>query len=130
MNFFIKKDSTFPELEFLLTQKIMTEYNITDEMLQNVAVTFSMINAETGLYKIANVAANIQYKRLRPQYPENFLYALMYRFNLNDTKKAGRFLGEFVIDFLGNDSCGKIKLPVDGQINIMITDTITKTTVI
>jgi hypothetical protein len=128
-NFFIKKNSTLPEVEFHLTQQVMQQYDITDDMLQDVAVTFSMIDAETGLYRIANVPANIEYIRLRPQYPDNFIYELSYRFKLSQTRKPGRFLGEFKLDFLG-ENCGKITLPVDSQINIIISDSITKTTVI
>jgi len=130
MNFFIKKDSTLPKLEYHLTQKIMMEYNITDEMLENVAVTFSMIDADSGLYRIANVPANIEFKKLRPQYPDDFIYELTYMFSLNDTKKEGRFLGEFCLDFIQPISCGKLKLPTNDVINIIISDSITKTTVI
>jgi len=133
MNFFIKKDSTLPELEYHLTQDIMRQYNITDEMLQNVAVTFSMVDAQTGLYRIANVPASIEYKRLRPQYPNNFIYELIYRFKLYDTSKPGRYLGEFKLDFIpsgNNGGCGKITLPTYDMINIQISDSITKTTVV
>lgn len=128
-NFFIKKDSTLPELVYPLIQHTLEQYKITKEMLENVAVTFSMIDAETGLYRIANVPASIEYKKLRPEYPDNFLYALVYRFKLPQTSKPGRFNGEFVCDFLG-PNCGKIKFPVDNIINIQISDSITKTTVI
>ena len=132
-NFFIKKDSTLPELVYPLIQHTLEQYKITKEMLENVAVTFSMIDAETGLYRIANVPASIEYKKLRPEYPDNFLYALVYRFKLPQTSKAGRYLGEFVVDFIpsgNNGGCGKIKFPVDNVINIQISDSITKTTVI
>ena len=128
-NFFIKKDSTLPELVYPLIQHTLEQYHITKEMLENVAVTFSMIDAETGLYRIANVPASIEYKKLRPEYPDNFLYALVYRFKLPQTSKAGRFNGEFKLDFLG-PNCGKLTLPVDNVINIQISDSITKTTVI
>ena len=128
-NFFIKKDSTLPDLKYHLTQKILQEYNITDDMLQNVAVTFSMIDADTGLYNIAIVPADIEYIVLRPQYPDNFIYELSYRFKLYQTRKSGRYLGEFKLDFLG-EGCGKLTLPTDGQINIIISDSITKTTVV
>lgn len=129
-NFFIKKDSTLPELVYPLIQHTLEQYNITDDMLNNVAVTFSMINADTGIYQIANVPASIDFKLLRPQYPDNFIYALVYRFRLKDTKKPGRYYGEFCLDFLQPISCGKIKLPVNDVINIIISDSITKTTVI
>ena len=128
-----KTNSSLPELVFPLTQKLRMEYSITDEMLDNVAVTFSMIDAETGLYQIANVPANIVYKKLRPEYPDDFIYALTYRFKLTQTTKAGRFYGEFKLDFISSgDSggCGKLSLPNDGVINIIISDSITKTTVI
>jgi hypothetical protein len=88
-----------------------------------------MIDADTGLYRIANVPASIEYKRLRPQYPDNFIYTLIYRFKLHQTSKPGRYLGEFKLDFMG-EGCGKLTLPVDSQINIQISDSITKTTVI
>ena len=132
-NFFIKKDSTLPELKYPLIQPIMEKYNITEDMLENVAITFSMIDAETGLYRIANVPASLAINNDRPAFPAEEKYTFIYKFTLKDTRKSGRFLGEFVIDFIlsGNDGgCGKIKLPVDGQINIIISDSITKTTVI
>lgn len=130
MNFFIKKDSTLPELKYPLTQKIREEYDITDDMLENIAVTFSMIDADTGLYKIANVPASIVFNTDRPQYPDELLHTLVYRFKLPQTSKAGRFYGEFKIDILGPENCGKITLPNDDEINIIISDSITKTTVI
>jgi hypothetical protein len=128
-NFFIKKDSTLPELTYPLTQHTMEQYNITPSMLENVAVTFSMIEAGSGLYRIANIPANLVINRNRPGFPDELEYTLMYRFKLPQTSKPGRFYGEFCLDFLG-ENCGKIKLPVDNQINIVISDSQTKTTVI
>jgi hypothetical protein len=128
-NFFIKKDSTLPVLKYPLTQHTMEQYDITSDMLENVGVTFSMIDANTGLYRIANVAGSLVVNNNRPEYPDEVKYTLTYQFKLSQTAKAGRYLGEFVIDFLGED-CGKIKLPTQNQINIQISDTITKTTVI
>jgi len=128
-NFFIKKDSTLPELTYPMTQHTMEQYNITADMLENVAITFSMIEAGSGLYRIANVAANLVVNRARPEFPDELEYTLMYRFKLPQTAKPGRFYGEFKLDFLG-ENCGKLTLPTDSQINIIISDGITKTTVI
>lgn len=130
MNFFIKQNSSLPELKYPLTQKIKEKYDITDKMLENVAVTFSMTDAENGLYRIANVPANLVINRSRPEYPDEVEYTLAYRFTTDQTKKSGRFLAEFVIDFLGDDACGKVKFPVNDVINVIISDSITKTTVI
>lgn len=130
-NFFIKKDSTLPELKFPLTQHTLEQYDITPDMLENVAVTFSMTDANTGLYRIANVAGNLVVNNNRPDYPDEVQYTLVYRFKLHQTSKAGRFNGEFKLDFLDPEAgCGKITLPTQNQINIQISDGITKTTVI
>jgi hypothetical protein len=132
-NFFIKKNSTLPELKFPLVQRLREKYDLTDEMMENVAVTFSMMDADSGVYHIANVPATLVVNNDRPSHPDEIKYTLVYRFKLKDTKIAGRYLGEFVIDFIpsGNEGgCGKIKLPVNGQINIIISDSITKTTLI
>jgi len=128
-NFFIKKDSTLPLLKLPLTQHTMEQYDITPDMLENVAVTFSMTDAETGLYRIANVAGNLVVNNNRPEYPDEVEYTLTYKFKLSQTRKAGRFLGEFKLDFLG-EYCGKITLPTQNKINIQISDSNTKTTVV
>jgi hypothetical protein len=130
-NFFIKKNSTLPEIKYPLIQHILQQYDITEDMLDNVCVTFSMVDADTGLYRVANAAANLLISDNRPEFPDETKYTLSYRFKLKDTRKSGRFLGEFVIDFLDNEAgCGKIKFPIHGKINIVIDDSITKTTVI
>ena len=129
--FFIAKNSTLPELKYPLHQKIREMYSISDEMFNNVVVTFSMINVDTGLYQIANAPANLMINEDRPQHPSELKYILMYRFKLKDTKKSGRFLGEFKIDFLDDEvGCGKFTIPVNEKINILISDSVTKTTVI
>jgi len=128
-NFFIKKDSTLPVLKYPLTQHTMEQYDITPDMLENVAVTFSMIDASTGLFRVANVAGNLVVNDNRPEYPDEVQYTLTYKFKLHQTRKSGRFFGEFKLDFLG-ENCGKITLPTQNQINIMISDGITKTTVV
>ena len=118
-------------MKYHLTQKTIEQYNITDDMLQNVAITFSMIDADSGLFRIANVPAELKIEKLRPQNLIEFSYTLVYKFKLHQTRKTGRFQGEFKIDFLNNDSCNlKLTLPIDDTINIIISDSITKTSVI
>ena len=76
-NFFIKKDSTLPELKYPLIQQLREQYDITDDMLENVAVTFSMIEADSGLYRIANVAASLVINNDREKYPDEEKYTLV-----------------------------------------------------
>lgn len=129
-NFFIKKNSTLPILKLPLIQSIREHFDITDKMLDNVAVTFSMRDAQTGVFRIANVPGNLVINKDRPDFPDEVEYTLTYKFRLCDTKRTGRFVGEFKLDFLGDEGCGKITLPNNDPINIIINDSITKTTVI
>ena len=126
--FFIKKNSTLPELKFPVNQRIMEKYDITDDMMDNCAVTFSMVNSE-GQYRIANVEAKLIVNNARSEFPDEVKYTLAYHFKIRDTRKAGRFNGEFKVDFLG-DNCGKITFPIDTGLPILISDSITKTEVV
>lgn len=128
--FHIGKDSTLPELKYPLIDKIREMYDISDDMLDNVAITFSMIDVDTGLYRIANEPASLVINKDRQQFPDEIKYTLVYRFTLKDTRKAGNYLGEFVLDIMGGEYCGKIKFPINGYIDIHISDSITKTTII
>lgn len=128
--FFIKKNSTLPKLKFALSEYMMLRYDITADMLENCAITFSMQDAETGNYRIANKAADLIVNTDFVENPDDDKYNLIYKFSLSDTSKAGQFLGEFKVDFLGEDHCGKITFPITNKIEIVIQDSTTKTTVI
>ena len=128
--FFIKKNSTLPVLKYPLRQHLMERYDITDEMMEDVGVTFSMINEDTGVYQIANVEAQLIINDDRALYPDEVKYTLTYQFNEKQTSKVGLYRGEFKLDFLGDNNCGKITIPNDNKIIIIISDSITKTTVI
>ena len=101
LDFFIKQNTTLPELKFPLTQTLMEKYNITDDMMENVAVTFSMIDHETGKYKIANAEAKLtiidisEYEHL-----DDTKYNLVYCFKEKDTKRTGQYGGKFSLIFL------------------------------
>lgn len=131
MKFFIKQHSTLPTLKFQLTEKIMRKYNISNEMMENVAITFSMID-EYGNYKIANKSADLFVKdENSDELIQESRYILLYNFSLKDTKNTGIFYGEFKIDFLENNGgCGKITIPNNDKIIINIVNSATKTTIV
>jgi len=128
--FFIKKNSTLPKLKFALSEYLLLRYDITDDMLENCAITFSMQNSEDGTYRIANKAADLLVNTDFESNPDDDKYNLVYKFSLADTSKPGIFLGEFKVDFLGEDQCGKITFPATDKITIVVQDSSTKTTVI
>lgn len=129
--FNIKQNSTLPILKYPLYQKIREVYDITDDMLKNIAITFSMFDRDSGRYIIANNSANMVINRDKNNYLDETEYTLVYKFNKQETTDVGIFSGEFCLDFIGEYSeCGKIKLPLNDFITINITNSITKTTII
>jgi hypothetical protein len=128
--FFIKKNSNLPKLKFAISEDIRLHYDISEEMLENCAVTFSMQDAENGVYRIANKGADLVVNTDFVSNPDDDKYNLVYKFSLTDTAIPGIFLGEFKVDFLGADQCGKITFPITDKITIVIQDSSTKTTVI
>lgn len=129
MNFYIKQNSTYPILKFPLTEMLMKKYNITDDMMDDFALTFSMYGIDSGIYKIANVPANVEIVNEREDYLDVVKYYLTYEFNLFDTKDVGVYNGEFKLDFMGR-YCHKLTIPNNDYIKIFITNSLTKTTVI
>jgi hypothetical protein len=127
--FFIKKNSTLPMLKYALSQWVMEKYSITEDMLEDCAITFSLYDVTNDVYKIANKAAQLLINEDRQDYPAEEKYTLAYKFSIADTSKAGEFDAEFKVDFLG-DHCGKITFPVDEKIRVSIQDSITKTKVV
>lgn len=129
MTFFIKQNSTFPILEFPLTEQLMEKYDITKEMMENVGVTFSLFDVSNDCYIVANKEADLKIDEDDSlETLDETEYTLQYCFTLEDTENSGVFLGEFKLDFL--DNCKKISLPNDGHIDVIIGSSKTKTTVV
>jgi hypothetical protein len=130
MNFFIKQHSTLPILKYPLPEKLLKKHNINNNMFKNVAITFSMVNQDTGTYVIANTSADLEINDDRIKRDGGEQYVLIYKFKEHQTKTVGNYFGEFVVDFLGETGCGKIKFPITETLNIFVLGSITKTTVI
>jgi len=130
MNFYIKKNSTLPVLKYEITKDIINEYSLTHEMIMGCAVTFSMINKENNSFVIANKPGDIVINEDGQNIMNQGKYLLCYKFSELDTKKTGYYHGEFKVDFIYPENCGKLTLPNNENINIFITDSITKTTLV
>lgn len=126
MKFFIKRYSTLPNLEIDL-EPISKKYNITSNHWESCVVTFSMYDKKNNIYKIANKSAEIITKDRIIDLGDSYNYYLRYNFEIKDTSKFGDYVGEFKVDFLGTHPIGKLTIPVDGNIDIIIKDSITRT---
>ena len=58
-NFFIRKNSQLPILQMKIINDGRNDYKKIFEELENAAITFSMLNIETGRYKVFNQPALI-----------------------------------------------------------------------
>lgn len=129
MKFFIKRFSTLPNLEIDL-ESISKKYNIKPDHWDSCVVTFSMYDKVNNVYKIANKEAEIITKERTFDLGDPYNYYLKYQFTQKETSKFGEYIGEFKVDFLGTHSIGKLTIPIDEEINIIIKDSITRTDVV
>ena len=102
MNFFINKNATLPILKLELIKDGRNDYKKFHEMIQNSTITFSMSEVETGIKKIGKKPALCIAKEPASDC-EVEEYYLAYQFSKKETKKAGTFAGQFVIEFEDGD---------------------------
>lgn len=127
MDFFIRKGATLPMLKLQLIRDGRLDYNKFAEILESSSISFSMVNRDTGIYKIANKAATVVAKTVVGQ--ENPEYYLAYKFTAKDTRDPGTYYGEFKIiyDEYCDDSLesGVLKMPIREELYIHILDSFT-----
>jgi hypothetical protein len=128
MEFFIKKGATLPILRMRPIENSNLDYNKFMTMLENSAITFSMRNKYTGVYKVANKTGGIVLRKKRVNVSQRDEYYIYYKFLKKDTNTAGEYVGSFNIDFLG-DETGNLVVPIQEDLNIVIIDSFVKTTI-
>ena len=117
MEFFIKKGATLPLLKLNIVDNGRNDYNNFLNTLELSAVFFSMTNEENGVPKIVNRPGGVGYYN-SPIISGSPQYYIYYQFSESDTKKEGRFEGEFI---LRNDD-GTFVLPLNDKLIINISD--------
>ena len=121
--FYIKKDSLLPILRMELIEDGRHDYNKFHELIQNSNITFTMVNRETGVTKIAKAPAYIKAREDGGCVEQ---YVICYDWKKRDTKEEGNYLGEFNIEFgeIKNDDydypTGNLRMPVREDLLIVI----------
>ena len=121
--FYIKKDSLLPTLRMELIEDGRHDYNKMYEMLQNSTITFTMVNRESGVTKIAKAPAYIKAREDGGCVEQ---YVICYDWKKRDTKEEGNYIGEFNIEFgqLKNDEyeypTGNLRIPIREDLLIII----------
>lgn len=96
-NFFITRGSTLPYLRMEAINDGRYDFRKLYLALQAADVTFSMVDAKTGVKKIANAKAYVVEDNDGGGCEERYL--IEYRWNKRDTDKTGVFNGQFRIRF-------------------------------
>ena len=121
--FYIKKDSLLPILRMELIEDGRHDYNKFHELIQNSNITFTMVNRETGVTKIAKAPAYIKARENGGCVEQ---YVICYDWKKRDTKEEGNYVGEFNIEFgeLKNDDydypTGNLRIPIREDLLIVI----------
>ena len=125
--FYLRAFSVNPclELELINDGRYDFQKSLINEALQDSTVTFSMIDEETGLLKVAKAEANIV---LANEGGCEEKYILQYKWKERDVNKKGVYNGWFEIKFNGDLTCGdgtvypegNLIVPVEEELRVFI----------
>lgn len=119
MEFFINKNSTLPVLKLELINDGRNDFHKFHEMVQNANIYFTMTDVITGVKRIAKKETGIEL--VLPQ--SNCVgeeYYLIYQFTEKETSIAGRYVGQFTIEFL--DGSGTLIVPIREELFVNVLD--------
>jgi hypothetical protein len=125
-NFFIRKNSNLPLLKLKLINDGRNTYRTIYDMLENAAVTFSMVDDE-GRYKVFNRQA-LLLPVDKELCKEDGEYYLGYQFTEKDTNTAGTFKAEFRINLF--DSNTSLVVPIREDLYVNVLDSFTKSNIV
>ena len=117
MEFSINKNSTLPVLKLELIQDGRNDFQKFHEKIQNANIYFTMTDVITGVKRIAKKETGIQQVEPSSNCVGDEFY-LTYQFTERDTAVAGRYVGQFEIDFL--DNSGTLIVPIREELFINI----------
>jgi len=118
MEFFINKNSTLPVLKLELIQDGRNNYHNFFDLIQNANIYFTMTDIVTGVKRIGKKLASTQL--VQPVSCTGEEYYITYKFSSRETQKAGRYVGQFTIEFL--DGTGTLIVPIREILYVNILD--------
>ncbi len=122
MEFFINKGATLPVLKMQVVKDGVADIDEFMSLIENSTIYFSMVNLNTGAYKILNKFGGFVEKTFVDPNAATEYY-IYYRFTSSDTNQSGLFKGEFV--FLNDE--GTQILPLREELIIKIGETYVST---
>lgn len=123
MDFHINQNSLLPILRMELIEDGRHDFNKFHELVQTADITFTMVNRETGVTKIAKAPAYIKAREDGGCVEQ---YVICYDWKKRDVNEKGTFDGRFDIQFgqLKNDEydypSGNLIMPIREDLVINI----------
>jgi len=96
MVFSIRQHATLPILKMKVFRDGRSDFKRFEELIENCVATFAMKEEVTGIYKVANKAANIVLENPCTDNGDKH-YIITYQFTSSDTNKSGIYLGTKVV---------------------------------
>lgn len=121
--FYIRQNSTLPTLRMELIEDGRHDFRKFYESVQNCTITFTMVNVDTKITKIAKAPCYIKLKEDDRCVDK---YVICYDWKPRDTKEAGTFKGTFELTFgqIKSDETeyptGNLNMPIRETLNIII----------
>ena len=116
--FFINKKSTLPVLKMELVNDGRNDFRNFHDKIQNATIKFTMRDLSNNAKRIANSSAKIELKDDDCKLDCDPEYYIVYEWKERDTKKPGRYKGQFTITFL--DGSGTLLTPTRQELFINI----------
>lgn len=121
--FYIKSGSTLPTLRMELIEDGRHDYRKFYDSIQNCSITFTMVNIDTNITKVAKAPCYIKLKEDGGCVEK---YVICYDWKERDTKDVGTYKGTFDITFnpIKSDETeyptGKLIIPIREELTIII----------
>ena len=124
MFFYINQFSELPSLRMELIHNGLDDYDKFSECIQNADITFTMVNRDTGIVKVANAPCYITLKEGDACVED---YLICYDWKRRDTSEKGNFIGHFSIVFsdqivseIDTFPKGELIMPIREELNIIV----------
>lgn len=121
--FYIKQNSTLPTLRMELIEDGRHDFRKFYESVQNCTITFTMVNVDTKITKVANARCYIKMKEDGGCVEK---YVICYDWKKRDTNEIGTYIGTFELTFgqIKSDETeyptGNLTMPIREELAIVI----------
>ena len=117
MEFHINKNAELPVLKLELIQDGRNDFQKFFEKIQNANIYFSMSDVTTGVKRIGKKRTGVALVEPVSDWVGEEYY-ITYKFSAKDTGKPGRYVGQFIIEFL--DGTGNLIVPIRESLYINV----------